>query len=75
MNQLATQPGAVTQPPLFGYVSFFKGGRKELHAPSLFAAKEKAIELFKPPKSQRHLVSVVLAERPDGSAVTHIPDF
>lgn len=75
MTQMATQSTAGAQPPLFGYISFYKGGRKELHATSLFAAKEKAIELFKPPKSQRHMVSVVLAERPDGSSVTHVPDF
>ena len=75
MTQVAAvQPGG-TQPTQFGYVAFFNSKREELYAPSLFAAKEKAIALFKPAKSKRHMVSVVLAEKPDGSTVTHVPDF
>ncbi len=60
---------------LFGYVAFFNRARTEVRASSLYAAKQKAIEFFKPRKSQAHMVSVVLAETPDGKEVTHTPDF
>ena len=54
-----------------GYVAFYNDKRHELHAESLYAAKQAAIAYFKPPKSKQHLVSVVLAEL-DGKPVTHI---
>jgi hypothetical protein len=53
-----------------GYVAFFEGRRHELHADSLFKAKEAAVAFFKPSKSKRHLVTVVLAEV-QGRQVTH----
>jgi hypothetical protein len=58
---------------LFGYVALFNGRRHELHAASAYAAQVAAIAYFKPAKSQRHLVSVHLAEDADGNAVTHTP--
>lgn len=57
-----------------GYVAFYNGRRYELHADSLFEAKEKAVAYFKPPKSKVHMVTVVLAEK-DGEEVVHTPDF
>ena len=54
---------------LYGYVCFYNSKRIELYATSLFEAKTKAISLFKPPKSKQHMISVCLAERPDGSEV------
>ncbi len=57
-----------------GYIAFFNGKQHELYADSLLDAKEKAIEHFKPAKSKRHLVSVVLAEK-NGQPVTHNPDY
>lgn len=54
----------------YGYVAFYAGKRTELYADSLYAAHLKAVEHFHPPKSKRHMVSVVLAEV-DGEEVTH----
>ena len=53
-----------------GYVCFYDDKRWECYASSMFAAKEKAVAHFKPPKSKRHMVSVVLAEK-DGKQVVH----
>ena len=53
-----------------GYVCFYDGKRWECYANSMFAAKEKAVAHFKPPKSKQHMVSVVLAEK-DGKQVEH----
>lgn len=57
-----------------GYVAFFDRKRHELHAESLYAAKQAALAFFKPAKSKAHMVSVVLAEK-DGKPVVHTPDF
>jgi hypothetical protein len=65
----------MTQPPLYGYIALYNGRRHELYAASLYDAKQAALAHFKPPKKKIHLVSVTLAERPDGSAVVHTPDF
>lgn len=54
---------------LCGYVCFYNSKRIEMYATSLLEAKTKAIALFKPPKSKQHMISVCLAERPDGSEV------
>ena len=54
-----------------GYVTFFEGKRHEVYAESLYQAVQKAREHFNPPKSKRHLVHAVLAEK-DGEQVTHI---
>lgn len=45
-----------------GYVFFFENKRIELTADSMYAAKLKAIEQFKPRKSQQHMVHGGLAE-------------
>ncbi len=52
------------------YIAFFNNQRHELNAPSLYAAELKAIEHFKPKKSQQHMVHVHLTETPQGP-VTH----
>lgn len=57
-----------------GYIAFYNGRQTEVWATSLYAAKEQAVTFFKAPKSKRHMVSVVLAEK-DGQAVTHVADF
>jgi hypothetical protein len=54
-----------------GYIALYGSKRIELYADSLFAAKNKALESFRPPKSKRHLVSVHLAEK-DGETVTQV---
>lgn len=59
---------------MYGYIAFYGGRRHELHADSLFAAKEKAVAHFKVRPKQAHMVSVLLAEK-DGQQVTHTPDF
>ena len=53
-----------------GYKAFFNGKTTEIHANTLFQAKQKAVAFFKPPKSKQHLVHVVLCEK-EGETVTH----
>ena len=43
---------------MYPFIALFDGKRFELHADSLYAAKEKAVAYFKPPKSRRHMVHV-----------------
>lgn len=57
----------------YGYIGFYNGKQVEIHADTLYEAKQKAISFFKPPKSKQHMVHVHLAERPDGTPVTHVP--
>ncbi len=52
-----------------GYMGFFNGKQIELYASSLYQAKVKATEHFKPRKSQAHMVSVIICERADGAVV------
>lgn len=54
----------------YGYIAFYRNQRYELHAETLYYAKLKAVNHFKPPKSQQHMVSVMLAEV-DGKPVVH----
>jgi hypothetical protein len=56
---------------MYGYIALYGEKRWELHAGSLYAAKQAAVEHFKPPKSKRHLVTVHLAEI-DGETVTQV---
>ncbi len=56
---------------MYGYIAHYGMHRREIHAPTAYAAQQKAIELLKIPKSKRGLLSVTLAERPDGTQVTH----
>ena len=55
-----------------GYIAFFNGKRVEVYAGSLYQAQLKAIEIFKPAKSKRHMVHAHLAEK-DGVPVIHTP--
>lgn len=57
-----------------GYVCFYNGKRVEVYANTTLEALDKAMEQFKPPKSKRHMVSVVLAEK-GGESVVHTADF
>lgn len=54
----------------YGYKAFYNGKEIEVYAESMVAAKEKAVAIFKAPKSKRHMVSVVLCEK-DGKVVSH----
>lgn len=56
---------------MYGYIALYGDKRWELYADSLYAAKQKADEHFKPPKSKRHLVTVHLVEK-DGETVTQV---
>lgn len=53
-----------------GYIFFFNGKQVEIMADSLYAAKLKAIEHFKPAKSKLHMVHGMLAEK-NGEQVIH----
>jgi len=55
-----------------GYIAMWNGKREEIYADSLYAAKLKAIEKMKIPKSKQGLLSVTLAEK-DGEDVVHTP--
>lgn len=52
-----------------GYVANYGGRKVGVYAPSLYAASEIARDYFNPPKSKRHMVSVLLAEDRDGNVV------
>jgi hypothetical protein len=56
---------------MYGYIALYQGRRHELHAENMLAAKNAAVEYFKPPKSKRHLVTVHLAEV-NGETVTQM---
>lgn len=58
---------------MFGYICLFNGKRFEVHAESQYQAQLMALDHFKPSKSKRHLVSVHLAEKPNGDTVVHTP--
>lgn len=63
---------------MYGYVCFYNGQRAEIYAETLYQAKLKAMEHFQKTAGRRkvkgELVSVVLAERPDGSTVVQRAD-
>jgi len=42
------------------YKAFYNGRETEVDADTLFGAKEKAIQFFRPPKSKAHMVHVHL---------------
>ena len=52
-----------------GYVCFYKSLRMEVHADSSFAAQKLAAEKLKVKEKQRHLIAVVLADKPIDPAV------
>lgn len=45
-----------------GYIFFFDGKRVEIYADSLYEAKQKALDHFKPAKSKQHMVHGMIAE-------------
>lgn len=53
-----------------GYLVFYADKKLEVHAETIYAAYQKGVDHFKPPKSKRHLVHAVLCEK-DGIQVTH----
>jgi hypothetical protein len=53
-----------------GYKAFYNSRTAEVYADTLSQAKDKAVALFKAPKSKRHMVSVVLCEVA-GEQVSH----
>ena len=57
-----------------GYIFFYQAKQIEVHADTLYAAKQKALAVFKPAKSKQHLVHGALAEL-DGTPVTHNTDI
>jgi hypothetical protein len=69
-------PGALEStdraPGDHGYVAFYKGKKMDVYATSSYAAQKKAAAAFGAKKSYE--VNVVLAEKPDGSQVTHVPE-
>lgn len=46
-----------------GYKAFYNGKTWDIHADSLYAAKQAAIKVSKAPRSKQHMVSVVLCEK------------
>lgn len=57
------------------YLAFFNSRKEVVEAESLFEAKQRAVEVFRPRKSQAHMVHVYLVEREDGTTVTQSTDF
>lgn len=55
--------------PLHTYDAYYNNRHDEVKAPSLYAAKQAAIGLFKPAKSKQHMVTVVLKQKADGTDV------
>lgn len=53
-----------------GYIAFFNGKQIEVFADSSYQAQQIAIVKFSAPKSKKHMVAVILAEK-DGAQVTH----
>lgn len=52
-----------------GYIAFFNGKKAEVYADSSYQAQQRAVAHFKPAKSKRHLVFVMIAE--SNGQVTH----
>ena len=44
------------------YIGFYNSNKVEVQAESLYAAKNLAVQLLKPKKSEQHMVHVVLAD-------------
>ena len=57
-----------------GYIAIYRRMKHEVYADSLWQAQVKAEEFFRPSKSQRHMISVMLAEK-DGKPIEHVADF
>ena len=50
--------------PLRTYNAYYNNQTREIMASSIWDAKQAAVAYFKPTKSKRHMVSVVLADVP-----------
>lgn len=57
-----------------GYIFFYNDQRVEIDAETLYQAKLKALEHFRPPKSKAHMVHGMIAEK-NGEQITHIANF
>lgn len=55
--------------PKYTYNAYYGGRTIEIQTHSLYQAKLKAIEVFKVPTSRRGLLSVILAGKPDRTAI------
>ncbi len=53
-----------------GYIAFYNGRTFEVYSNTYDEARKAAMEHFKPPKSKKHMVTVMLAEK-DGKAYVH----
>jgi hypothetical protein len=53
-----------------GYIFFYGSARVEIHADSLYQAKQKAAAYFKVKRNKEHMVHGMLAEK-NGVQVTH----
>jgi len=57
------------------YKAFYNGKSETIKADSLYAAKVKAIAVFRPAKSKQHMVSVHLMADKDKKTIKHTPLF
>lgn len=57
------------QPGDCGYIGFFGGDKFEVYAPTLLKAREQIVTIAGIPLSKLRHLTVVLAERADGSSV------
>lgn len=68
----------INQPDLakWGYIAFSHNGKQaEVWATSSLQARDLAVVYFKSPKSKKHLVHVVLCEKPGGVQVEQTANF
>ncbi len=56
-----------------GYKAFYNGKEIEVQADSSYHAQLTAMVVLKVPPKKRHMITVVLCERADGSQVVHSP--
>lgn len=69
---MAAEPINKKQPGDCGYIFFFRGKEIALYAPSIAAAKDKAIAHFKPNgKKQLGMVHGSIAEDASGKPIVH----
>lgn len=66
--------------PIHGYKAFFNDKETDIYAESLYQAKLKAVEFFKPRKNKEHMVHVHFCvknvdENGEGEQVIHAPLF
>ena len=49
-----------------GYRAYYNGKVWDIHADSLYAAKQAAIKIICPPRSKEHMIAIVLCETESG---------